>query len=146
LSSIVAAHRTPIERMLRAIAGVSIAATLGAGCSDARFSAEDFEALTCRADGKLGLLAQASMPAPHDHLVALVRLIPAGSEAVDEVGEACAAPAPASCAAELQDARHVSPRAVISTDGGTITRFDGEDGMRELVGTIDTPADALLMA
>lgn len=145
LASIVTAHRTPIARMLRAIAGASIAATLGAGCSDARFSTPGFEAITCEDDGRLGLLARASMPEPHDHLLAASFSVDGAPSIVDQVGEACAAPAPG-CADALESAWRMGPRAVISTDGGIITRFDREEGVRELLGAIDTPADALLLA
>jgi hypothetical protein len=55
LAALVDAERAPVARMLRALAGASIAATLGAasGCGpDPRFSHEEFEAPACTPGGQ----------------------------------------------------------------------------------------------
>lgn len=135
--------------MLRVIAGASIAASLGAatGCGPARFDDPGFRTPTCDEAHRWQAVRGITTATPRTHLLAGGAAMSGEPFLLDEVGERCAdAVSSETCEAEVLAALRSRSRIIVSTDGGTLTRFIGRDGAVELLGAIDTPADALLRA
>ncbi|WP_236517047.1 ferritin-like domain-containing protein [Sandaracinus amylolyticus] len=151
LIDLIAAQRAPVVRMLRVIAGASIAATLGAGCADSHFSHPDFvESPSCTESHAWQPLDALDLPAPRTHLalVANTQVLTVVT-VVDETGTRCGDATDATTCTEAFDAATIptseGAHHVVSTDGDRVEAWTGRARFAELLGTIDTPDEALMM-
>ncbi|AKF03115.1 ferritin-like domain-containing protein [Sandaracinus amylolyticus] len=149
LIELVTAHRAPVTRMLRAIAGASIAATLG-GCAESHFSHPDFASSPSCGSMSWRPLGAIETPAPHAHLALVSNtLLERIASVVDETGTRCGDATDATTCTEAFDAATIptseGSRHVISTDGDQVEAWTGRARFVELLGTIDTSDEALMV-
>ena len=138
-------------RYFRDVALAALSASAIGGCSNPWPEANPaFAALECGA-----LVQDLDTPESYGYVGAVVRTPPPPDvapidaewsvEAVASVGERCAGASDlASCEAEvLGGARQ---RYLVTTEGDEVVRYETDSAVRELLGRIDTPGEAVLLA